>query len=165
MRNVEINTSLRQRLHKLYARAARDVQVAMLRQPELEVKRWLRRGSIVNELLLEMQELVGGRRELAALLDMEEPILQNGIRHGASKAKTITDIITKLRSSDGHQMLRPFAAELETSLAMEKAIDAGAVVPFELHRRQKIATVDTVTLQGLQQTLHQRRLVFIAGRN
>ena len=163
VRNTEINTSLRQRLHKLRTQAERDIQLKMLQQPEMAVKHWLRRGSITNELLLEMQELVGGRKELAALLDMQEAILRSCMRRGANKEKAITNIITKLRSSDGHPMLKPFAAKLEASLAMEKAIDAGAVVLFGLHH-QKILAVDAVTLRGLQQTLYQRRLVFSSGK-
>lgn len=165
VRNIEINASLRQRLHKLYAQAERDVQLKMLRQPELEVKWWLRRGSIVNELLLEMQEAVGGRKELAALLGMRELLVSKCMQRGAREEKTITAIITKIRNLDGRYMLKSFVDELETSLVMEKAIDAGAVAAFDMRHGQRIRLVDAETLRSLQQTLHQRRLAFTARRN
>ena len=138
VRNVEINASLRQRLHDTYDQAARDVQLNRLRQSELKVQSWLRQGSTVNELLLQMQELAGGSEKLAALLNMQERHLRYCIRYGAREVKTITNIITKLHRLDSSDMIKSFADELDASLAMERAIDAGTVVPFGFQRNRII---------------------------
>ena len=102
-----------------------------------------------------------------SLLGMREPLVRYIMRRGVQEEKNITAIVTKIRNLDAHYMLKSFANELETSLAMEKAIDAGAVASFVVRHGKRIRRpVDDrySKKDPCSRTLHQRRIAFVATR-
>ena len=173
--NSEVNASMLSRLARMRSSAERDVNLRTLGQPELQAKSWLKHGKMSGEVLQQMAEHGGGRAKLAERLGLSEAHFQSCIRGGNRRNADIERIIAFLHSLDDTDVLKPFAAQLEESLAMENAIDAGAVISYEvatpisqypvdkssttpsLLSKQRLFSVDESTLQALQNDLRIKR--------
>ena len=177
VRNSDINTSIKNKLLRIRRAAEQDVALQNLGQPELLVNSWLINGKTSSEILQEMAESIGNLAALSKKLDIHESLLSRCMR-GISKCNAkIEEIVTELNNLDDSDALKPFAAKLERSLAIEKAIDAGAVMPIHFHAplnrsmqhkflnaeseyimaRQRLYTVDEHILHEMQLSLQAKR--------
>ncbi len=155
IRNPEIVASMQKRLNATRRRAEQDITLQELWQPELQVLGWMRHGQTVSDVLREMAESFGGQAELAKRLRLSEPRLRNCMRSGLGDACNIESIIAQLRlAEDGDGLTKALIEKLEHSVAMEKAIDAGAITSIDSRNSPAAAP----TLQRLQRDLRQKRI-------
>lgn len=149
------------RLSRMRAGAEQENTLRTLAQPELLAQIWMRRGQTTGEILQKMAKSVGGTGELAKILDLSEPHLRSCIRSSMGNSCQIEHILS--RTKDDASLNSFFADKLEQSIAMEQAIDAGAIFDRRAVGEIRPYRVDNSTLNKLQRELQAKRSTAIAG--
>lgn len=155
-RNPELAELMQKRLNTMRARAERENTLRKLRQPELHVQIWMRHGQTTSKILQKMTKSVGGTAELASILNLSEARLRSCLRSIMRSSCKIERIISSVKDNAS---LKSFADELEKSIAIEKAIDAGAIFDRRAVGELRTHRVDDATLKKLQRELQAKRIV------
>ena len=175
--NSDINVRIKKSLLRIRYAAEQDVVLQNLGQPEVLVNSWLRNGKTSSEILREMAESIGNLAALSKKLSINKALLSRCMRGISNCNAKIEEIVTDLHNLDDSDALKPFMAKLERSLAIEKAIDADAVVSIHfaappnrsaqgkflntesdhIMTRQRPRPVDEHTLHKMQLSLQVKR--------
>lgn len=153
-------SAMRRNLHKIREQAEQETKIMLWKQSELVVHGWLSQNQTISDTMQEMVTTAGGKAVLAAKLKESEALIGSCVRSGIRHRQVIERIINKLRHLDDTDRLKPFADQLEKSIAMEIAIDAGAITETSILKRRSpmLPLVDAATIQRFQQELHHRRM-------
>ena len=163
MVNDGISGNIRKSLHNIRTQAEQEAKAMLWGQSVLIVETWLKRNQTVSDIMQEIVATAGGSEALADKLQEKEALIGSCVRGGIHSHQDVVErIIAKLRAlddTDELKYLKYYADELENSVAMETAIDEGAIIEHDIRKRPTSIPplAEPTTIQRFQQELSRRR--------